>query len=45
MKKDMKEFEMPTADVILFDNEDIITSSNETPGMPYSFGNDENGEF
>ncbi len=42
MKKDIKakEFEMPKADVILFDNEDVITSSNETPGMPYFFGND-----
>ncbi len=22
--------------VILFDHEDVITASNETPGMPYS---------
>ncbi len=36
-----KTFEMPKAEVIIFDNEDVITSSNETPGMPYSLGDDE----
>ncbi len=39
MKKDTKEFEMPKADVILFESEDVITTSggdNETPAMPYS---------
>ncbi len=28
---------MPAAEVILFDNEDVITSSNEVPAMPYPF--------
>ncbi len=33
-----KTFEMPKAEVIIFDKEDIITTSgnsNETPGMDY----------
>ncbi len=30
-----KTFEMPKAEVIIFDNEDVITSSNETPALPY----------
>ncbi len=36
-----KEFEMPRADVIVFENEDVITASNETTAMPYFFDNNE----
>ena len=28
-----KEFEMPTCEVVEFDNEDVITTSNVTPGI------------
>ncbi len=35
MKKEIKAFEMPKVEVIIFDNEDVITTSNETPAMPY----------
>ncbi len=39
-----KTFEMPKAEVIIFNNEDVITTSgdpNELPGMPYFLGDDE----
>lgn len=29
-----KEFEMPTCDIVEFDNEDVITTSNETTIIP-----------
>lgn len=32
--KNDKNFEMPEAKVILFDNEDVITASNEGPFVP-----------
>ncbi len=41
MELKKKTFEMPKAEVIIFDNEDVITSSNETSGMPYSLDDDE----
>ncbi len=33
---DNKNFEMPSATIILFDNEDVITASNEMPLDPAS---------
>ncbi len=33
---DIRIYEIPNVEIIFFEKEDIITSSNETPGMPYS---------
>lgn len=29
-----KEFEVPTCEIVEFDNEDVITTSNELPDAP-----------